>query len=313
MMDAIRVMRSTMRAHAEGTVHQPPRMVIQPPGVSGSAMFKPAHVGPPVDSFGFKALTIFPGNRDRGLETIQAFVALFDIETGILEAILEGGVITEIRTSAVSAVATDALANPDACDLAILGTGVQSRGHLLAMAEVREIRRVRVWNHSTEGATRFASWAATEGFSIEIAPTVRAAVAEADIVCTVTASAEPLVDAAWLSPGAHVNAVGAYQPHTRELHSNVAAEAAVFAVDSRAGALTEAGDLLIPMREGLVDAGFMPPELGEILLGTAPGRTSPDDITVFESLGLAIQDVAAAAFVTERARAAGVGIEVPFP
>lgn len=304
------VMAEAMTAHGRSQVHQPPRMVLQPPALDGLMMLKPAQVGGAAHGFGFKALTIFPGNRDRGLETIQGFVALLDEQTGALLAILEGSVVTEIRTAAVSAVATDVLARPDAGDLALIGAGVQARSHLLAMADVREVRRLRVWNRSAEQAASFRDWAGAQGFDAQVVPSVRDAVSGADIICTVTAAPEPLVDADWLAAGVHINAVGAYRPDMRELHTNVVQGADVIAVDSRESVLAEAGDLVIPLKEGVFSDPFQPPELGELLTGAAEGRTNGDEITVFESLGLAIQDVAAAAYIYDRARSEGVGAKI---
>lgn len=306
--DAVRVMRETMAAHAAGQVHQPPRMLVRPPALDGLAMLKPAQVG---EAFGFKALTMFDGNRERGLETIQAFVALLDPETGVLRAILEGGVVTEIRTAAVSAVATEVLARADAGDLALVGAGVQARSHLLALAQVRDLRRVRVWNRTPERATEFTSWAAEHGFEVEACPSVRAAVTGADLVCTLTASPEPLVEAGWLAAGTHLNAVGAYTARTRELAAGVLGRAGVIAVDSREAAAADAGDLLLAQADGALPESFRPVELGELLTGVATGRTDGDQLTVFESLGLAIQDLAAAAFIVDRARADGSGADLP--
>jgi ornithine cyclodeaminase/alanine dehydrogenase-like protein (mu-crystallin family) len=309
MCEAIATMRSAMTAHGRGEVFQPPRVVLQPPALDGSVMLKPAAVE---GELGLKALTIVPGNRQRGIESIQAFVALLDIVTGRLQALLEGGVLTEVRTGATSGVATELLANPDAGDLAIIGAGVQARSHLLAMAEVRDLRRIRLWNHSDERATEFVRWADSHGFAVEVCGSVEAAVDGADLICSVTSSTVPLIDGDWVSPGAHLNAIGAYHRDGRELCTNLVQRAAVFAVDSREGAFADAGDMLIPLAAGALSGSFDPPELGEILAGIRPGRTSSVQITVFESLGLAIQDVAAAAAVVARAKKEGIGVEIDF-
>ncbi|WP_166353814.1 ornithine cyclodeaminase family protein [Phytoactinopolyspora limicola] len=310
MADAVDVVRDAMRALAEGSAYQPLRMAVQPPALPGTALLKPAQVGSPTNAFGLKSVTIFPGNTDRGLDVVQGLVTLLDDQTGLPLALLEGGVVTEIRTSAASGVATDLLALPDAGDLALIGAGTQARGHLLAMAQVREVRRVRVWNRSAERAHRFRSWAEDEGFDVEIMASVRAAVDDADLVCTVTSAIDPLLDADWLRPGAHVNAVGAFRPDMRELHTNVLQRAGVVAVDSRESALAEAGDVLIPLDEQ-VQLDLV--ELGELVVGGHAGRDDDDQITVFKSVGLAIQDVASAAFIYEQARSAGLGVDVNFP
>jgi ornithine cyclodeaminase len=261
-------------------------------------------------SFGLKVITFFPDNPTRrGIPAISGFVALFDAETGVPTALLDGGVVTEIRTGAVSAVATDVLAPAHAGDLAIIGTGVQGRAHLAAMAAVRELRRVRVWNHRPEGAAAFVAWAEEEGHTVEACATVEKAVAGADLICTVSSSREPLVDGDWVAPGAHVNAVGAFEPTTRELHANLVAKATVV-VDSREEAGKAAGDLLLAMEDGAIpsDADF--PELGELLSGKRAVDRKPDGVTVFESLGLALEDVAAGAEVVARAREARLGTDV---
>lgn len=310
MVDAIEVMRQTMAAHGRGEAFQPARMVAHPPGIPGSLMLKPGAVP---DGFGLKALTIFPENGRLGLDSIQAFVALFDPATGLLQAVIEGGVVTEIRTAAVSAVSTDVLARPDAGDLAILGAGVQARGHLLAMAAVRPLRRVRIWNRTTEHAETLAGWAAELDIRVEVCTSVRAAVENADLICTVTASEHPLLAADWIRDGAHLNAVGAYRADMRELPAELLTRAGVVAVDSREGALADAGDLVLARSDGLLPKDFDPPEVGELLVGSRQGRTTPEEVTIFESLGLAIQDVAAATFVRHRALELGLGTEVAFP
>jgi ornithine cyclodeaminase len=310
--DAIATMREAMTLHGAGSVYQPLRTAVEPPSVPGLFMFKPAHLGPPFSALGFKALTIFPENPTSGHEAIQAFVALLDTRTGIVMAILEGSTLTEIRTAAVSAVATDLLAQSDAGTLAIIGSGVQARSHLLALAEVRTLHHVRVWSRKDDSARDFAKWATTHDIEVLPVDSVAAATDGADIVCTVTASSLPLLDADWLTRGVHINAVGSYQPNTRELHSNVIQQADVLVVDSRESALVEAGDILIPMNAGAVPGTLELTELGELLNG-APGRTSDDECTVFKSLGLAIQDIAAAAFIYDRAKSVGIGTEIPFP
>jgi ornithine cyclodeaminase/alanine dehydrogenase-like protein (mu-crystallin family) len=310
MGDAVGLMRSAMAAHGRGEVFQPPRVVLDPPAFEGSVWLKPASVEGGV---GLKVLTIVPGNRQRGLEVIQAFVALVDPETGVLLALLEGGVVTELRTAATSGAATDLLANPDAGDLAIIGAGVQARSHLLAMAEVRKLRRVRVWNRTESRALEFVRWADARGFEVEVCDSVQSAVDGADLVCSVTSSTDPLIDGDWISPGTHHNAVGAFHREGRELCTNLVRKVDVFAVDSREGAFANAGDMLIPLDEGALDGSFDPPEVGELLVGTRAGRTDKDQITVFESLGLAIQDVAAAASIVARAQREGIGVVIDFP
>jgi ornithine cyclodeaminase len=311
MPAAVAALRDALRANAEGNVYQPVRTVLQTPRLEGVAVIMPAFVEGEARSFGMKVITFFPENPKRGIPAVSGFVALFDVETGVLVALLDGGVLTEIRTGAVSGVATDLLARPDAGDLALIGAGVQARAHLAAMTAVRPLRRVRVWNRGEGGARAFATWAEQQGHVVETCATVREAVEGADLICTVTSSPDPLVDGDWVAPGAHINAVGAFQPETRELHSNVVAKARIV-VDSREAAIATAGDLLIPIAEGVLPSAFDYPELGEVVVQPEKGRVSPEEITVFESLGLALEDVASAAYVVSQARERGLGAEVPF-
>lgn len=293
-----------------GDVYQPPRTVLQPPQADGGFVFlKAAGIGGQQPSLGLKLITYFPRNESCSLPTISGFVALFDTATGRPLALVDGAAITEIRTGAVSAVATDALARTDAGDLAILGSGVQARAHLVALARVRALRRIRVWSRDPHSAQQFASWAADRGFAVEACSDVRTAVDGADLICTVTASRQPLFDGDWVAPGAHLNAVGAFEAGARELPGNLVARATVV-VDSREEAAKSAGDLLLARQDGLPDKAFDYPELVEVLSGGRAGRSDDSEITVFESLGLAIEDIAAAAHVVQAAQQQDTGIEV---
>jgi ornithine cyclodeaminase len=245
-----------------------------------------------------KVLTIVPGNPARGLDSHQGFVALFDGDTGEPRAMVNAGGITGVRTAAVSAVATRLLAREDTRSLAILGTGTQGRSHLEAMRSARNFERVVVWSssgRSLEGAESVA--------------TAEEAVRDADVICTVTAHSEPILERGWLKDGVHINAVGSSIPTTRELDTATMAAASLF-VDRRESTLNEAGDFLFPQREGAIGPDDIRAELGEILLGTAPGRTSPEELTVFKSLGLAVEDLAAAEYVARRAEEEGAGTVV---
>lgn len=310
MPSAIELMRSLFIACADDAAFQPPRTVLQPPQADGGFVFlKPAGIGGSQPSFGMKLITYFPQNSSYSLPTISGFVALFDTTTGRPLALLDGASITEIRTAAVSAVATDALAGTGAADLALLGSGVQARAHLVALAHVRSLRRVRVWSRNPVSARQFADWASERGFGVEACDDVRTAVDGADLVCTVTASRHPLLDGDWVTPGAHVNAVGSFEADARELHGNLVARARIV-VDSREEAAKSAGDLLLARQEGLPDKAGEFAELAEVLAGRLPGRASSEEITVFESLGLAIEDIAAAAHVVRAAQQQGLGLEV---
>ncbi len=310
MRDAIQVMREALGALAEGRALVPLRMVMRLPDASGFLGVMPGYIGADggnQGALGMKAVSVFPGNAGRGIDTHQGAVILLEADTGRLSAVMDGGAITGIRTAAVSGVATDVLARKDAAELAILGAGVQARTHLDAIAAVRPLRRVRVWSRSPAHAEKLV--AAMKGrflASIEAVASAEAAVRGADIVATVTASPDPIVQRPWLKNGVHINAVGSSTPTAREIDSATVAAASLF-VDRRESALNEAGDVLIPMREGAFGADHIQAELGEVLIGKHPGRKSADEVTLFKSLGLSVEDVASAAFIAKRARDLRIG------
>jgi ornithine cyclodeaminase len=220
--------------------------------------------------------------------------------------------VTAIRTAAVSGVATRLLAREDAGDLAILGAGVQARSHLKAMAEVRSLRRVRVASRRLESARAFVKeMAGRHPFPIEAVASVEAALKGADLIVTATSAREPVVQRGWVAAGAHLNVVGASLPAHREVDGATMAAARLF-VDRRESTVNEAGDYLFALKEGAIGPDHIRAEIGELLLGSAPGRTSGEEITLFKSLGLAVEDLAAAAHVDRRAREAGVGTWVEF-
>ena len=248
-----------------------------------------------------------PGNHGTPYDSHQGVVVLFGVEHGEPLAILDANAITAIRTAAASAVATDALARAGAGDLALLGAGVQARTHLEARAAVRLLRRVRVWSRSRATAEALArEVAAPAGVTVEVMANAEEAVRGADLVCTTTAAREPVLHGAWLAPGAHVNAVGACFPTTRELDTD-AVRRARFYTDCRESCLAEAGDFRIPLAEGAIDEAHLRGEIGEVLLGRVAGRDGPGDITVYESLGIALEDLAAAQFIHRQARTTGAG------
>jgi ornithine cyclodeaminase/alanine dehydrogenase-like protein (mu-crystallin family) len=310
MRECIQVMRDALSSLARGEALVPLRMVMRMPDASGFLGVMPGYIAPdgtPDGVLGMKAVSVFPGNAKRGIDTHQGAVLLFEADTGRLSALMDGATITAIRTAAVSGVATDELARKDAAELAVLGAGVQARTHLEAMAAVRRLRRVRVWSRNAERARSLVDEQRSRyQFSLEASPTAEAAVRGADIIATVTASAEPILQRAWLNEGAHVNAVGSSIPTTREIDTATMAAARVF-VDRRESALNEAGDVLIPMREGAITADHIAAELGEVIIGRKEGRRAPSELTLFKSLGLAVEDVASAAHIAKRARVEGIG------
>lgn len=309
MAECIEVMEAALCTLARGGAVLPLRTVLRVPRDKGLFGVMPAHLSDP-PALGLKAISVFPGNEGTDLDSHQGVVMLFSPDTGVPLAILDASSITAIRTAAVSGVATRALARPDAGDLAILGSGVQARTHLQAMAEVRPLRRVRAWSPNRERLAEFAGWARrSAGIEVEIPETAEATVLGADLICTVTSSRQPVVRSEWIGDGAHLNAVGSSIPTAREVDSDTMVRARLV-VDRRESALNEAGDFLIPRAEGRITDAHIRGELGEVLLGSVPGRTSPGEVTLFKSLGLAVEDLAAASHVVARAEAAGIGLVV---
>ncbi len=313
MRDCIGVMREALATLAHGKAFVPLRTVMRMPDASGFLGLMPGFIGADGGkeaALGLKAVCIFPANARRGIDTHQGAVLLFDAGTGQLAALMDGATVTAIRTAAVSGVATDLLARPEAAELAILGAGVQAGTHLEAIAAVRQLRRVRVWSRDPAHAARLVDKTRSrDQATIEAVPTAEAAVRGADIVTTATASPEPILARTWLKDGAHINAVGSSIPSAREIDTATMTAVRLF-VDRRESALNEAGDILIPLREGAFTPDHIQAELGEVIIGTDPGRRSAAELTLFKSLGLAVEDVAAAAYVVRRAKEAGVGQEV---
>ena len=302
MPECIELMEETLVALAREELYQPLRSVVRPPAADGFMGLMPAHRGGDAPAFGLKVVCIFPGNPARGLDAHQGAVLLFDGETGEVRAIVNASAITAIRTAAVSAVATRALARDDARTLAILGAGVQAKSHLEALRALHDWERIVVWSRTRAHA---------EQLGVEVADTAEDAVRDADVVCTTTTSRESIMRREWLKKGAHVNAVGSSISTTRELDTETMAAAALF-VDRRESTLNEAGDYLFPAGEGAIGPEHIRAELGEVLAGSAEGRRSPDELTVFKSLGLAVEDLACAQFLLRRARELGRGTKVDF-
>ncbi|MGW0783147.1 ornithine cyclodeaminase family protein [Streptomyces sp. NPDC002913] len=311
MEQAIATLRSTMRHHALGSATQPLRTVLRPAGVGAAMAAMPCHSAAEGQrGFAVKTVLHVPGNIARGRPAVTGVLLLFAEDSGECVALLDAACVTAIRTAAVSAVATDALAGPDAGDLALLGSGTQARSHLRAMAAVRKLRSVRVWSRSGQSAETFRQWALEEtGVEVEVSADVAGALDGADLVCTVTSAKEPFVEQGRLAPGAHLNAVGSSFADHRELSGAAVRDMSVF-VDSRGSAWAEAGDLRMARDEGLIDEGHVVAELGEVLTGKHPGRQGPDERTLFKSVGLAVQDLAAGFAAVDAAVTSGKGIEV---
>lgn len=309
MRELIPLMEHTLAAFSTGGAVQPVRSVVPVREHEGFLGVMPAYVTAQ-QALGLKAVLVYPGNTARGLPTHLATILLLDPATGVLLSVMDGRLITEMRTAAVSAAATARLARPDARVLTILGTGVQARSHLEALPLVRTPGEIRVWGRSRPHAERFSAEARERfGAAVKIMASPAEAVRGADVICTVTASVAPVLEGKWLSSGAHINAVGAARPEWRELDTEAVAASRLF-VDSRAAAVVEAGDIVGPMREGAMGGDHIRAEIGEVFAGVHPGRTGPSEITLFKSLGLAVEDVATARFVYERAVARTVGREL---
>jgi ornithine cyclodeaminase/alanine dehydrogenase-like protein (mu-crystallin family) len=310
--ECIPLMRDALVSLAEGRVHQPLRTIVRPPGAAGVMGLMPAYSSGAQAAFGLKAICVFNGNAARGMDSHQGAVLLFSAESGELLAVVNASAVTAVRTAAVSAVATHALAREDAGDLCVIGAGVQARSHIEAMSEVRRIRRCRVASRTNEHARRLADeLSGSYAFPIEAVETIADALRGADLIVTATNSTEAVVRREWIAEGAHINAVGSCTPNTRELDAATVAASGMF-VDSVESTVNEAGDYLRALKDGAVEPGHIRAELGEVLRGTKPGRTSADEITLFKSLGLAVEDLAAARYLYDKAKETGAGTWVNF-
>ncbi|KPJ93463.1 MAG: hypothetical protein AMS18_05690 [Gemmatimonas sp. SG8_17] len=309
MDECIELMHMAFTALARETAIVPLRPIMRLPHKRGVLALMPGYSSNP-EALAVKAIAVFPGNLGTSYDSHQGAVLLFDVNDGRLLSVMDASEVTAIRTAAASAVATELLAHQTAEELAILGSGVQARTHLEAMLAVRNIRRVRVWSRSPERAHAFSE-RERERFNVqfEVATDAAQAVYGAGVICTATAAREPVLLGEWLSSGAHINAVGSASPVMRELDTAAVRNARLF-VDSRESAVNEAGDFLIPLKEGAIREDHILAEIGEILEGTAQGRTHDDEITLFKSLGLGIQDVLAADHIYAKAKDLGVGTEV---
>jgi ornithine cyclodeaminase len=312
MKECIAVIRDAFIALASGQVHQPLRAIMRPRGAAGVMGLMPSYIAGERAAFGLKAICVLPGNPARGLDAHQGAVLLFSADTGELMAMMNASAITAIRTAAASGVATDLLARKDAGDLAIIGSGVEARSHLAAMSEVRTIKRCRVASRHFENARSFAEELRRDySFLIEPVESIDEALAGADLIVTATSAREPIVRREWISPGAHLNVVGACTPRAREVDSQTVAGSSLF-VDSRESTINESGDYLLALSEGAIGEDHIRGEIGEVLVGEKPGRTSAEEITLFKSLGIGIEDLAAAEYLYRKAGELKAGTWVEF-
>ncbi len=291
----ISLMREAFIALESGRANQPLRSIVK--WQNGEQFgFMPAYLGAD-DCFGAKVITAFPQNAGTQYPTHMGYVMMFDSQHGAFAGMADGSVITEVRTGAVSAVATDLLARKDARKLAIIGAGAQGRGHLAAILRVRDIDSVTVYDRVPEAAQRYAGeMGAKHGVQVTVCSSCEECVRDADIICTLTPSKEPYLRKEWIRPGAHINAVGTFTPTTREVTSELVA-ASKFYSDYTPSTVRECGEYLIPLAEGCIREGHIVGSIGEVLLGKAPGRESDEEITLFDALGLAVEDVICARYL----------------
>jgi ornithine cyclodeaminase/alanine dehydrogenase-like protein (mu-crystallin family) len=309
MADCMDWVAAALERYSAGHAVNPLRHGVHIPDGRGLIGLMPGYLDEP-EALGLKAVAIFHGNHGTELDSHQGVVVLFDTQTGVPTAIMDASEITAIRTAAASGVATRLLAREDADTLAVIGSGVQARTHLEAMLIARPVQTIRLFSPNLENRERLAGWfrSRTEA-RIEAVASAREAVVGASIVCTTTAATQPVVEGAWLSPGTHINAVGACVPKARELDSAALARSRMF-VDSRESATNESGDFLLAREEGAIGDDAIVGEIGEVLAGKVKGRRNDDEITLFNSLGVAVEDLATAHHVTARALDRGVGARV---
>jgi ornithine cyclodeaminase/alanine dehydrogenase-like protein (mu-crystallin family) len=305
MKECIGVMASALGALARGESQVPLRTMMRLPNGRDIFAVMPAYVEGPA-ALGAKIISVFPGNHGTQLDSHQGAVLLFDAANGSLEAIMDATAITAIRTAAVSAVATRLLARKDADDLAIIGSGVQAREHLAAIPLVRHVERVRIWSRNKDNARALRDRYAP---AAEVFDTAEQAVRGASIICVATSATEPVVRGDWVAPGAHLNVVGAATPAAREVDTALVKKSRLF-VDSRVSALKEPGDIIIPLEEDEITPDHIVAEIGELVAGLRVVNRHRDDVTLFKSLGLAVEDIAAAQFIHARAMERGIGVMV---
>jgi ornithine cyclodeaminase/alanine dehydrogenase-like protein (mu-crystallin family) len=306
MKGCIEAMAGALSSLARGEVHVPLRFLVSPENEPSLIGLMPAHRAGDAPLYSLKTVCVFPDNPQRGLDAHQGTVTLFDGETGEVRALMNASAITAIRTAAVSAVATRLLAREGARELGVLGAGVQARSHLEALRLVRDFDRVRIFSPTAPHAQTLAAEAGAEAVG-----SAEDAVRGADVVVAATSAVEPVLQRDWLKEGAHVNSVGGRPPTMRELDTATIADSAFF-VDRRESAEAEAFDYRDALEAGAIGPDHIRAEIGEVLIGEKPGRSAPDELTVCRSLGLAVEDLAAAEYVVRRARETGAGTEVEF-
>ena len=304
----IPLMRHAMTALSAGQTKQTLRQIIDLGGGDAFGVMP----GAAEDTFGAKLISVFPGNFAKGGQSHQGAVLLFDPDSGALAAVIHAGEVTAIRTAAATAAASDVLARPDASRLAILGYGEQAREHAHAMVQVRPVSDIRIWGRSEERALTLAKRLESElERPVRVSPNPREAVRDADLICTVTAASEPVLESGWVMDGAHVNLVGSSRDGPREVDDALVARGRVFA-DHLEGVLRQGAEVRHAIAAGLIGEDHVLGEIGEVMSGAKIGRTAPSDVTIYKSLGAIVQDLYAGWFIHGRAVAEGLGTEASF-
>jgi ornithine cyclodeaminase/alanine dehydrogenase len=287
----------------------PMRLVVPLPQVGGRITSMPGFLSDD-KALAMKIITYFQENPEQNLPAILGTILLFSAETGKLIAIMDGSYITAIRTACASAMATKALANPQTPVLGMLGAGVQARSHIEALTQVRRLQRIKIYSPTGASAAAIKKdMEPTVKIAIDIARNAEEALRDADLVVTATTAKEPIVKPEWLKPGAHINAVGAHRPDMREINGATLARSKIV-VDSREAIMAECGDILLALKEKSIGENAIHAEIGEVLAGRKPGRSSAAEITLYKSVGIAIQDVATANLVYRKALEKGIGTTV---
>ncbi len=312
LIDVEELTQALERAHIQystGKAVMPVRLVVPLPEIKGRITSMPGYLGED-KALGMKVVTYFPENPQRGLPIILATIMLYSTETGKLVALMDGAYITAIRTACASVMAARALANPETPLMAILGAGVQARAQIRALTHTRQISEIKVYDVVEASARRLKEELEKEvGVKIKTVETPLEAVRNADLIVTVTTAKEPILRADWLKPGVHINAIGSHRPDLREIDATTLARSKIV-VDSREAIMAECGDILLAIKEKAITASSVHAEIGEVLAGKKPGRTSPDERTLYKAVGIAIQDVATASLIYHKALEQKVGTHV---
>jgi alanine dehydrogenase len=312
LIDIDELIATLEQAHIQcstGRAVMPVRLVVPLPQIHGRITSMPGCLNDD-NALGMKVVTYFQENPKRGLPAILATIMLFSVETGKIIAVMDGSYITAIRTACASAMATRALANRETPVLGILGAGVQARAHIQALSRVRKLQQIKIYSPSVISATKIRKDMESDiGVGVKVAASAEDAVKHSDIVVTVTTAKEPILKSEWLNAGVHINAVGSHRPDLREIDGATLARAKVV-VDSREAIMTECGDILLALKEKSIPEDVIHAEIGEVLAGMKSGRESAGEITLYKSVGIAIQDVATANLVYHRALDRNVGTQV---